>query len=162
MSAATMTRADAGRTSRNHSPWTSPTAAASPRFVRYIRVRTTSVRAKPASASALDDLEGRPRLAGGVTGMLRASVGPGVGRARDVARVAGDDRAAVAVARLPRAAAGDPAPRVGAVGAAVAHDGAGVVRQLATSGSRDTSSRSAARSVVRGTIESTSRYSSGE
>ena len=93
----------------------------------------------------LDDPEDGPRLAGGVTGVEGLPLRAGVGRPGDERHVARDRDAAVAEAGLPRPATAYSLAR---------HD--------LTTGSRPTSSRSAANSAVRGTIESTSRYSSGE
>ena len=126
----------------------------------------------------LDPRQGRPRLGTGVARVGGGPVGPGIRRPGDPALVADDDRAAVPGGRLPRRAAGDePAaahqpraisagPSAQAISAGhqrrVAPLGAGSARQPATTGSRARASRRAARSVVRGTIESSSRYSAGE
>ena len=92
--------------------------------------------------------------------MPRRAVGPGVGRAGDPARVADDDRPAVARRRLPRPARRDPPPAGLARSRRVRT--AGRRRASArTSGSRAIASSSPASSAVRGTIESTSRYSAG-
>ena len=103
----------------------------------YIRVRTTSASVKPASPSAASMIAKiAARLGRRVARVPRAAVGPGVGRAGDPARVADDDRAAVAVRRPPtgrrwRSDAG-PASRAGSPG----HDPANRGSSPATRGSR--------------------------
>ena len=83
--------------------------------VMNIRSRTMSAKAKPACTSArFDDVEDRPGLCGDVVRMACAAVGAGVGRARDPARIAHDDRSTVGRRRLPRPARRDAAPARGA------------------------------------------------
>ena len=119
--------------------------------------RRRRARSRPRQA-ALDDLEDRPRLGRRRRPGWRdrpsgpASVVPG-----DPARVADDDRPAVA---------GDAPPTARptrSAGARLTRDrgGVGPPRQARTSGSRAIASSRPASSVVRGTIESTSRYSAG-
>ena len=105
----------------------------------------------------LDDLEDRPRLGGRVAGMA-ASGRPG--RRRSCRRRTPSrprPRRASSRSEPPRARRwrrGRPRSRRAVRLRRVRHD--------PTTGSRPTSSSSAASSAVRGTIESTSRYSSGE
>ena len=76
--------------------------------VTNIRVRTTSARRTRPRPGPLDDLEDGPRLRRDVARVARPAVGSGVGRAGDPARVADDDRPAVAGGGLPRPARRDP------------------------------------------------------
>ena len=125
--------------------------------VTNIRVRTTSASAKPASASAaLDDPEDRPRLGRRGRPDGGTAVRAGVGRAGDPAasrrrRSPGCSRRRPPTARPTRSAAARVTS--GVTGSATPG--------RATTGSRAIASSSAASSVVRGTIESTSRYSVG-
>ncbi len=114
----------------------------------------------------LDRPERRASLGAHVTRVAGSAVRPGVRGARDPARVADDDRPAVADGRFPGAARGDQATGAGGaggrgsgIGAVAAHRD---VRHEATTGSRPMASSNPASRAVRGTIEATSRYSSGE
>ncbi len=129
--------------------------------VTNIRVRTTSASAEAGLGQGpLDDLEDGPRLRRDVARMARPAVRAGVGRAGDPARIADGERPAVAGAGLPRPARRDPPP--------LAHGRPALARRRpATRARRGPRGRAAiassspASSVVRGTIESTSRYSAG-
>ena len=110
---ATATIVAAGRISPKTSPWTADSALGE----RHVERRTSASGRRrasvnpPSASAALDDREHRPGLAADVARVLRRPVRPGVGRAGDPARVADDDRPAVAGDRLPRPARRDPSTR---------------------------------------------------
>ena len=128
--------------------------------VTNIRVRTTSARPKPASASArLDDPEDRPCLGGDVARV--ASTGR---RARRRSCRRPSSRRRPTIARLyPATASHGPPDEIRRRSLTTRRRLRPVrsARQARTSGSAAMASSRPASSVVRGTIESTSRYSVG-
>ena len=172
MRAATTTSAEAGPDVANHSPWTAPTAAARPRPSGTAPPHDVGAPEARFDECPLDDPERGPRLGCRIAGMERfAGWCFAFPRPGDVTRVAGNDRASVLRSASPtarrwtpppgrRAARRELAPRSDSPLIASRPDRRGPPpgrddRVAATASSR------AARSVTRGTIESSSRYSPG-